>query len=111
MPEGERDAVRVEVGGGVVAEELRIAEGETGAVTVVGVPGGEGDDRREERDDPERVVAALFWFGVGLEEGCGFDEECEGERGDDGGLFGERGEGEDGGGEDLVFGFGVEVEG
>ena len=39
----------VEVGGGVVAEELGIAEDEAGAVVVVGVPGGERQDGDEER--------------------------------------------------------------
>ena len=44
MPEAEGDAVRVEVGGGVVAEELGVAEDEAGVVAVVGVPGDERED-------------------------------------------------------------------
>ena len=39
MPETEGDAVGVEVGGGVVAEEFGVAEDEAGVVAVVGVPG------------------------------------------------------------------------
>ncbi len=48
MPETEDDAVGVEVGGGVVAEELGVAEDEAGVVVVVGVPGGEREDGCEE---------------------------------------------------------------
>ncbi len=38
MPEREGDTVGVEVCGGVVAEELRVAEDEAGLVVVIGVP-------------------------------------------------------------------------
>ena len=55
MPEAEGDAVGVEVGGGVVAEELGVAEDEAGAVIVIGVPGGEREDRREQSEEPVQV--------------------------------------------------------
>ena len=60
MVEAEHDAVGVEVGGGVVAEELGVAEDEAGAVVVVGVPGDEGKDGEEERGDPGEVDAELL---------------------------------------------------
>ncbi len=55
MPETEGDAVGVEVRGGVVAEELGVAEDEAGLVIVVGVPGGQWEDGREESEQPFQV--------------------------------------------------------
>ena len=61
MVEAERDAVRVEVGGGVVAEELGVAEDEAGAVMVVGVPGEERKDGEARAAIQRRCVRFGFW--------------------------------------------------
>ena len=58
--EAEHDAVRVEVGGGVVAEEFGIAEDEAGAMVVIGIPGGEGQRRGEQCGDPAEMRAAAL---------------------------------------------------
>ena len=55
MPETEGDAVGVEVCGGVVAEELGIAEDEAGLVIVIGVPRCQWEDRSEERERASQV--------------------------------------------------------
>ncbi len=100
MPEAEEDSVGAEVGGGVVAEEFGVAEDEAGAGVVEGVPGYEGKDGDEERDGPGEVGDALGFLLAGADElehlPCG-----QGEGSDDGGLFGEDGEREEGGGPEL----------
>ncbi len=93
MPETEGDAVGVEVRGCVVAEELGVAEDEAGLVVVIGVPGDEREDWREEGDEPVQVESARDRFAtIADEEDCFPEGESCGR--DDGGLFGEGGEGE-----------------
>ena len=55
MPQAERHARGIEVGGCVVAEELGIAEDEAGAVKVIRVPGDEGKNGGEESGDELEV--------------------------------------------------------
>ena len=64
VPKTEQDAIRFEVGGGVVAEILGVAEDIAGAGVVIGVPGDEGEDGDEERDDPGKVKAKELSSGV-----------------------------------------------
>ena len=90
MPEAEEDAVGVEVGGGVVAEVLGVAEDVAGAGVVVGVPDDEGDDGDDEGDGPVAVSAGAEAEAVVADELEGFPGG-EGEGRNDGGLFGEGG--------------------
>ena len=100
-----------EVGGGVVTEVLGVAEGEAGFGVVVGVPGEEREKWGREGGDPAEVGGAGFggWERPGSQrrdpghpDGAGFEEEDYVHRGqdgwlDDGGFFGECGQGEKGG--------------
>ena len=92
--EREEDVAYGEVGGGVVAQVGGIAEGESGDVVVVREPGDERQHGEAERGEPaqvktaERGVAAVAKEEAELQRG-------EGGGLDDGGLFRERGEGEE----------------
>src|SRR6185437_3512952 len=57
VPQAEGDAVEAEVRGGVVAQELGVAEDESGAMVVVGVPGHERRDGEEHRSQPAQGLA------------------------------------------------------
>ena len=94
--EAEEDAKRGEVGGGVVAEELGIAEDEAGLVAVVGVPGNERQKWGEEGDGPDNAGGGFVGSGrpgSGQEEGQLPKSEDDG--GDDCGLLGEGCQGEE----------------
>jgi len=83
-----------EVGCGVVAEELGVAEGEASDVVVVGVPEREGKDREGERGDESEMSATERGVAAVADEEEEF--QCGQGRGlEDGGLFGECGEGEE----------------
>ena len=56
--EAKRDALRVQVRGGVVAQVLRVAEDKAGAMEVVRVPGRERQDGGKQRAEPSGVRAA-----------------------------------------------------
>ena len=62
MPQAETDAVGVEVGGGVVAEEFGVTEDEAGSVAVVGVPGYQGKDGGEKGEGPVSVGSLGFFI-------------------------------------------------
>ena len=100
MPEAEEDAVGAEVGGGVVAEVLGVAEDVAGAGVVVGVPDDERQDGDDEGDGPVAVGSGLEAEAVVADELEGFPGG-KGEGGDNGGLFGESGEGEESCGPEL----------
>ena len=55
--EAKRDALRVQVRGGVVAQVLRVAEDKAGAMEVVRVPGRERQDGGKQRGEPSGVRA------------------------------------------------------
>jgi hypothetical protein len=71
MPEAEQDARGGEVGGGVVAEELGIAEEEAGCVKMVGVPERERDDGEEEDRNPGACEFGCGWLGPGRGDQAG----------------------------------------
>ncbi len=84
----------VEVGGGVVTEELRVAEDEAGAVVVEGVPGEQGKEGRAQGSDQREAWSKRRRSGAIAEDEKDFVAgECGGC--DDGSLLGEHGEGEE----------------
>ena len=116
VPQAEGDAMSIEVGGSVVAEEFGIAEDEASAMAVIGVPSYQGEDGSQKCGDPVSVRSPLVFITF-IAEPQNCLPESEGDGGYDGGLFGEDREREHDGGEVLVlnaalFGGGlIEVEG
>ena len=96
MPEGEKDPIGLEIGRGVVAQELWVAEDKPCLMFMVRVPGKERKERKQKGNGPGGVFGRLVfcWFPAGFEVLEGL-QSGEREGRDDGRFLGQSSRGEE----------------